>query len=132
MSEQSDFTIGSTVKLFGLSSAQYNGLTGTILSGPNDKGRYEVDLVVVNDHALEEHKFVSFKPDNMRVIAVEVKEEPESPSKIPRCDPGISPDTFLPSGPVLEVKPKAKAKAEGGSYRSGGADTGGSYRNAAK
>jgi hypothetical protein len=97
-STETELTIGSTVQLFGLTSAHYNGLTGTILSGPSEKGRYEVDLIVVNDHALEEHKFVSFKPDNMRVIPTVGDEENPSPG--------------LPPGPVS------------GSYRSGGGGAG--------
>jgi len=66
--DPSSITIGATVKLCGLSQAHYNGLIGTILSGPNEKGRFEVDLVVVDDHSLEEHQTLSFKPANMRNI----------------------------------------------------------------
>lgn len=107
-----EVTIGSTVKLFGLSASHYNGLTGTVISGPNEKGRYEVDLVTVDNGALEEHKTVSFKPDNMRVIVIEEPVFPDSPA---------SPEPAAKKAPTV-VKPSAKAftnQAPGGekSYR---------------
>jgi len=74
--DPSSITIGATVKLCGLSQAHYNGLIGTILSGPNEKGRFEVDLTVVDDHSLEEHQTLSFKPANMRNIDEVATEEP--------------------------------------------------------
>merc|ERR1711971_793245 len=53
--DPSTLTVGTSVKLFGLKSAHYNGLTGTILSGPNEKGRFEVDLLVETSNT-EEHQ----------------------------------------------------------------------------
>jgi len=62
--------VGVTVQLCGLNQAHFNGLVGTILSGPNEKGRYEVDLSVIDSDVLVERKTLSFKPDNMRVMHV--------------------------------------------------------------
>jgi len=76
--DPSSLTIGSTVKMFGLNQAHYNGLTGTILSGPNDKGRFEVDLIV-ETLGTEEHQTLSFKPDNMRLIPKAFEEDAKSP-----------------------------------------------------
>merc|ERR1712070_1284858 len=53
--------VGSRVKLFGLTQAHYNGLVGTVVDGPNEKGRFEVDLVVVDNDTLREHQTLSFK-----------------------------------------------------------------------
>lgn len=85
--DPSELVVGSTVKLFGLSSAHYNGLVGTILSGPNDKGRYEIDLVVANDYQTEEHQTLSFKPSNMRVIPKEDEVMMISPDASPVAKP---------------------------------------------
>lgn len=101
--DPSELTIGTFVKLFGLSSAQYNGLTGTILSAANEKGRYEVDLLVVNDYSMEERQTLSFKPSNMRVIP-----PPDDPSEV--ASPGPSPVAKPEPNPSNGLK---------GSYRSG-------------
>lgn len=85
--DQSEVVVGSTVKLFGLSSAHYNGLVGTIISGPNDKGRYEIDLIVANDYQTEEHQTLSFKPSNMRVIPKEDEVMVMSPEASPVAKP---------------------------------------------
>mmetsp|Transcript_8453 Transcript_8453/g.14419 ORF Transcript_8453/g.14419 Transcript_8453/m.14419 type:complete len:879 (-) Transcript_8453:56-2692(-) len=76
MADNGVLRVGSNVKLCGLTQAHYNGLTGTVLSGPNDKGRYEVDLIVVNNNSLEEHQTLSFKPDNLRVLRADGREVP--------------------------------------------------------
>jgi len=86
-SDSSEIFVGASVKLHGLSQAHYNGLTGTILSGPNEKGRWEVDIIIVNDDSLEEHQNRSFKADNLRVIPPPdgmYLESPSSPSLKPK------------------------------------------------
>jgi len=100
-------TIGCSVKLFGLSQAQYNGLTGKIVSAANEKGRFEVDVTVLTDDSLEEHKFVSFKPENMRIVAGDAWEE--KPAEEPAAKP---------SGKRGPIDASAEA-AFGNSYRSG-------------
>jgi len=101
-SDPANMTVGSRVKLHGLNQAHFNGLCGTILSGPNEKGRYEVDLIVVDDHSIEEHQTLSFKPDNIMVIPPsEGDAEPRSPEepklKSYRSAP-VGPHTFAPGG----------------------------------
>lgn len=59
--------VGAQVKLQGLSKREYNGLNGTILSGPNDKGRWIVDVVIFEDATTEERKEMSFKSENLQV-----------------------------------------------------------------
>jgi hypothetical protein len=59
--------VGAQVRLKGLSKREYNGLNGTILSGPNEKGRWVVDVVIFEDATTEEHKEMSFKAENLQV-----------------------------------------------------------------
>jgi hypothetical protein len=74
---------GTKVRLFGLTSAHYNGLPGTIRSGPNEKGRFEVDLLVVNNDAAEEQQTLSFKADNMKILALVDSDSEASPKAAP-------------------------------------------------
>jgi hypothetical protein len=124
---------GCTVKLFGLNKAEYNGLTGVVLSGPNDKGRYEIDISV-NYANTEEHQTLSFKPENMRVVD-ELRETAGGipPTRVPAWtnDSGTAP--YFGTGPY-------RASADGTSQMTAGIQTGsfrtpaagvqtGSYRN---
>lgn len=59
--------VGAQVRLKGLSKREYNGLNGTILSGPNEKGRWVVDVIIFEDATTEEHKEMSFKSENLQV-----------------------------------------------------------------
>lgn len=99
--EASEVTVGSQVQLCGLSQAHYNGLTGTIVSGPNEKGRYEVDLTVVNDYSTEEHQTLSFKPNNMRVISEgpDVSQAGRQPGSYRREGAGMRPEDWHPTSP---------------------------------
>jgi len=69
-------TIGAEVKLCGLSQLQYNGLLGKVISGPNDKGRFEVEIWILDTSDVEEFKTMSFKPDNLGVVT-------KAPKKVP-------------------------------------------------
>jgi hypothetical protein len=61
--------VGCTVMLHGLNKQEYNGLTAEVLSGPDERGRFKVDLKVdIGASNVEEHREISLKPDNMRVI----------------------------------------------------------------
>ena len=44
--------VGARVRLTGLSQAHFNGLEGYVTGGPNDKGRYTVDVIVDDDERL--------------------------------------------------------------------------------
>eukprot|EP00913_Durusdinium_trenchii_P005401 g5034.t1 len=48
--------VGARVRLIGLSQAHFNGLEGFITGGPNEKGRYTVDVIVDDDetHGLKD------------------------------------------------------------------------------
>jgi len=61
---------GATVQLTGLLAApHFNGLVGTVVSGPNENGRYTVDLITSDDEVTREHQTKAFKPDNLIVIS---------------------------------------------------------------
>lgn len=63
--------IGTRVRLQGLSQAHFNGLTGFVTGGPNDKGRYTVEVIVDDDDSAREIQTLSFKPDNLRPLPPE-------------------------------------------------------------
>jgi len=67
----SSLTIGSRVRLTGLSKAHFNGLEGYVTGGPNEKGRFAVDVIVDDDESVRELQTLSFKPDNLRRIPPE-------------------------------------------------------------
>jgi hypothetical protein len=49
-----------------LKTVEYNGFRGSVLSGPNEKERYIVDVVL--KEAPRETKEMSLKPDNLLVV----------------------------------------------------------------
>merc|ERR1740121_260554 len=60
--------VGSAVQIHGLAAAPHlNGLTGTVASGPNDKGRYLVSLVMETGGAQSEQS-KSFLPQNLHPL----------------------------------------------------------------
>lgn len=61
-----EIAVGMQVRLVGLSQAQYNGLSGIVTSGPNDKGRFMVDVLVVDDDSTREFTALSLRPENLR------------------------------------------------------------------
>lgn len=69
--------VGDIVRLCGLSQEHYNGLFGTISEGPNEKGRYMVDILVSEGAGGEdrEYKHMSFKPDNLQAVTEESPEQ---------------------------------------------------------
>mmetsp|Transcript_76333 Transcript_76333/g.163696 ORF Transcript_76333/g.163696 Transcript_76333/m.163696 type:complete len:843 (+) Transcript_76333:48-2576(+) len=80
---------GLPVRLVGLSQAQFNGLTGTIVSGPNEKGRYQVDVDLYVDDHVHEQQTLSFRIENLQPL-VQVKAEPV-PTPGPRAAGGGAP-----------------------------------------
>jgi len=62
---------GVRVRLHSLSQAHYNGLEGFVSGGPNEKGRYFVDVLLDDDERVRETQTVSFRPENMKVIPPE-------------------------------------------------------------
>eukprot|EP00933_Yihiella_yeosuensis_P080823 TRINITY_DN9432_c0_g1_i1.p1 TRINITY_DN9432_c0_g1~~TRINITY_DN9432_c0_g1_i1.p1 ORF type:complete len:834 (-),score=120.30 TRINITY_DN9432_c0_g1_i1:240-2741(-) len=73
-------TLGARVRLVGLSQAHFNGLEGFITDGPNEKGRYTVEVVVDDDHSAREIQTLSFKPDNLKALKPEfMGQNPDSP-----------------------------------------------------
>lgn len=86
----SSLTIGSRVRLMGLSKAHFNGLEGYVTGGPNEKGRFTVDVIVDDDESVRELQTLSFKPDNLRRIPPEfdnncsIEETKASVETIPR------------------------------------------------
>eukprot|EP00930_Biecheleria_cincta_P007876 TRINITY_DN10916_c0_g1_i2.p1 TRINITY_DN10916_c0_g1~~TRINITY_DN10916_c0_g1_i2.p1 ORF type:complete len:670 (+),score=120.71 TRINITY_DN10916_c0_g1_i2:86-2095(+) len=71
LADASHLTIGSRVRLMGLSKAHFNGLEGYITGGPNDKGRFTVDVIVDDDDSVRELQTLSFKPENLRRLPPE-------------------------------------------------------------
>lgn len=63
--------VGARVRLTGLSQAHFNGLEGYVTGGPNDKGRYAVDVIVDDDEMCREMQTLSFKADNLLVLPPE-------------------------------------------------------------
>ncbi|CAK9091634.1 unnamed protein product [Durusdinium trenchii] len=63
--------VGARVRLIGLSQAHFNGLEGFITGGPNEKGRYTVDVIVDDDEMVREMQTLSFKADNLLVLPPE-------------------------------------------------------------
>eukprot|EP00439_Symbiodinium_sp_Y106_P080801 s3379_g19.t1 len=55
--------VGAHIRLVGLSQAHFNGLEGFITGGPNEKGRYSVDVIVDDDEMTREMQTLSFKPE---------------------------------------------------------------------
>eukprot|EP00929_Paragymnodinium_shiwhaense_P051893 TRINITY_DN26044_c0_g2_i2.p1 TRINITY_DN26044_c0_g2~~TRINITY_DN26044_c0_g2_i2.p1 ORF type:complete len:389 (-),score=63.64 TRINITY_DN26044_c0_g2_i2:263-1429(-) len=98
-------TLGEIVMLSGLSQRQYNGLLGRVMGGPNEKGRFDVDVIVFEDHRTTEIKSMNFKADNLR------------------------PALHAPPSPDMKTSAAASAaRSGGGSYRANAAAGGGSYR----
>lgn len=61
--------VGATVQLFGLAAApHYNGLVGHVVAGPNEHGRYSVELAVNDDGAMREGQTKAFKAENLRLL----------------------------------------------------------------
>jgi len=69
--------IGATVQLIGLQAMpHFNGLVGTVVSGPNEAGRYTVELSVWEDDRTREHQTKAFKADNLLVIDPDSSKNP--------------------------------------------------------
>jgi len=66
-----DLVVGAHVRLIGLSQAHFNGLEGYVTGGPNDKGRYTVEVMVADDEMCREMQTLSFKADNLLVLPPE-------------------------------------------------------------
>jgi len=62
---------GAVVRISGLNAVEYNGLRGIVTSGPNEKERYIVDVVLTEEP--RETKEMSLKPDNLMVVKEIVK-----------------------------------------------------------
>lgn len=58
---------GAEVELHGLGFAAYNGLTGRVLEGPNENGRWRVSVLVRSNASTEERQQKLFKEENLRV-----------------------------------------------------------------
>mmetsp|Transcript_16392 Transcript_16392/g.38835 ORF Transcript_16392/g.38835 Transcript_16392/m.38835 type:complete len:826 (-) Transcript_16392:301-2778(-) len=82
-----ELKVGARVRLIGLSQAHFNGLEGFITGGPNEKGRYSVDVIVDDNEMAREMQTLSFKPDNLRVLPPE-----NATSMAP--GPGRGPNTY--------------------------------------
>ncbi|CAJ1358994.1 unnamed protein product [Effrenium voratum] len=80
--------LGARVRLVGLSQAHFNGLEGFITGGPNDKGRYTVDVIVDDDEMVREMQTLSFKPDNLLVLP------PENANANLQAMPGRGPSSY--------------------------------------
>jgi len=68
---------GALVQTVGLDAApHFNGLTGTIMSGPNEQGRFSVALVISADGIHKEHQTKALKPSNLKVVNQEAWQSP--------------------------------------------------------
>jgi len=60
------------VQLTGLLAApHFNGLVGSVVSGPNENGRFTVDLIMSDDDVTREHQTKAFKAENLLVLVDE-------------------------------------------------------------
>lgn len=80
--------VGAHVRLVGLSQAHFNGLEGFITGGPNEKGRYSVDVIVDDDEMTREMQTLSFKPENLRLVP------PENANNTQVPGPGRGPTSY--------------------------------------
>lgn len=110
---------GAIVRVAGLTSAQYNGVRGCVKEGPNDKGRYLVEIVTreAGEHGPRETKDLSLKEDNLMVVKVmESQGSFRSPSSSPNRAGAKSKAKSKPAPPNHAKSwrapaPKGKAKA---------------------
>lgn len=66
-----NLVLGAHVRLVGLSQAHFNGLEGYVTGGPNEKGRFTVDVIVDDDEMVREMQTLSFKAENLLVLPPE-------------------------------------------------------------
>jgi hypothetical protein len=80
--------VGRVVQLVALQQGQYNGLVGTVVSGPSEAGRYMVDVIILDDDIEREYKAMNLKPENLRQLMP--AHEKRACGEVPRFAPNAS------------------------------------------